>query len=105
VNHRIALRLADITLEPLTQLFGELLIGDEIAKVIGKVIVEYRLEDLTVEAHLSASTKCRFGFAVPSPEPGDVKLAAFRVWASLKIAVVCGQIGRGSTFEKATSVG
>ncbi len=44
VNHRLALRLADITLEPLTQLFAELLISDEIAKVVGKVIVEYRLE-------------------------------------------------------------
>ena len=44
VNHRIAFRLADITLEPLTHLLGELLIRDEAAKVIGKLIVEYRLE-------------------------------------------------------------
>jgi hypothetical protein len=44
VNHRLAFRLADVTLEPLTHLLGELLISDEAAKVIGKLIVEYRLE-------------------------------------------------------------
>src|SRR5258708_36418 len=46
VNHRLAFRLADITLEPLTHLRGELLISDEAAKVIGKLIVQYRLETL-----------------------------------------------------------
>ena len=44
VNHRLALRLADITLEPLAQLPGELLTGDEAKKFIGKLILEYRLE-------------------------------------------------------------
>jgi hypothetical protein len=44
VNHRLAFRLADITLEPLTHLHGELLISYEAAKIIGKLIVEYRLE-------------------------------------------------------------
>ena len=43
-NHRLAFRLADITLESLTQLLGEFLISDETAKVIGKLILEYRLE-------------------------------------------------------------
>ena len=44
MNHRLAFRLADIILEPLTQLRGELLISDEAAKVVGKLILEYRLE-------------------------------------------------------------
>jgi hypothetical protein len=43
-NHRLAFRLTDITLEPLTQILGELLISDEAAKVIGKLILEDRLE-------------------------------------------------------------
>jgi hypothetical protein len=43
-NHRLAFRLANITLEPLAQFLGELLIGDEAKKVIGNLILEYRLE-------------------------------------------------------------
>jgi hypothetical protein len=44
VNHRLPFRLADITLKALTHLLGELRISDEATKVIGKLIVEYRLE-------------------------------------------------------------
>ena len=44
MNHRLAFRLADITLESLAQLLDELLIGDEAKKVVGKLILEYRLE-------------------------------------------------------------
>jgi hypothetical protein len=44
VNYRLAFWLPDITLEPLAQLLGELLIGDEAKKVIGKLILEYWLE-------------------------------------------------------------
>ena len=43
-NHRLAFWLADITLEPLAQLLGELLTGDEAKKFIGKLILEYPLE-------------------------------------------------------------
>jgi hypothetical protein len=34
VNHRFAFRLADVSLEPLPHLLGELLISDEAAKVM-----------------------------------------------------------------------
>jgi hypothetical protein len=43
-NHRIAFRLADIALEPLAQLLGELLVSDEAAKLISKLIFDNRLE-------------------------------------------------------------
>src|SRR5258708_25380003 len=78
VNHRLAFRFADITLEPLTHLLGELLISDEPAKVIGKLIVEYRLETLRGRDIQARRPSASSALLFLRPEPGYLELCLLR---------------------------
>src|SRR5258708_16076973 len=83
VNHRLAFRLADITLEPLTHLPGELLISDEAAKVVGKLIVEYRLETRRWRDIQARRPSAGSALLFLRHDPGDVELRRVPVWGVL----------------------
>jgi hypothetical protein len=76
---RLAFGLADITLETLAQLLGELLAGDEAAKLIGKLIFENRLETRRRGNIRAGRPSPGSALLFLRQEPGDVELGRVRV--------------------------
>src|SRR5258708_33354810 len=78
-NHGLAFRLADITLEPLAQLLGELLVSGEAEKLISKSIFENRLETCRAGGNQARRASAGSALLFFRQEPGDVEVGRVQV--------------------------